>query len=298
MKTKTNITELDIELDLFDINDWDFNKSYDNYTEYKSWIDDENLFDVGVETFVYKLPMLMYGIVFAALLAIITVVAVYLARPSKDYLEVLTIDNQLKKDDTVEYIEGTVATDDEVIEASKVCTVYFQILNSKKGYSLLDSLCLDSSSFYREYSKNVDKIRYSYDMYDCYVRLLGYYGSYCVLNKIDKLVEKNGVYYCYLDITAPSKEDISGYVKLYSYNFTKHFTVTDFNEANMVRYMYSMEGVSKIPCSRQTICLTMKKNASGDLFILEDDVITGICIDAYKETLTDISNLMGVRIGK
>ncbi len=297
MKTKANITELDIELDLFDINDWDFNKSYDKY-EYKSWIDDADLFDVGVESFIYQIPMLMYGIVFAALLAIIVIVAVHLARPNKDYMEVLSMDNQMEHSQEVTYIEGNEATDDDVIAASKICSVYFRILDSQKGYSLLDSLCLDKSSFYREYSKNVDKIQYSYDMYDCYVRLLGYYGSYCVLNKVEKVVEKNGIYYCYLDLTAPSKEDISGYVKLYSYNFTKHFTVTDFNEANLVRYMYSMEGVSKIPCSRQVICITMKKNATGDMFILEDDAITKLCTDAYVETLNDISSLMGVRVGK
>ena len=298
MKTKANITELDIELDLFDVNDWDFNKSYEKYTDYKSWVDDTDLFDVGVESFIYKIPMLMYGIVFAALMGIIVIVAVHLARPSKDYMEVLTIDNQMEHKEVVTYVDGTPATDGEVIEASKICSVYFQILNSKKGYSLLDSLCLENSSFYTEYSKNSDKIQYSYDMHDCYVRLLGYYGSYCVLNKVDKLIEKNGIYYCYLDMTAPSKTDISGYVKLYSYNFTKHFTVTDFNEANLVRYMYSMEGVSKIPCSRQIVCITMKKNAEGDLLIYEDNAITRLCMDAYIETLNDISNLMGVKVGK
>ena len=72
----------------------------------------------------------------------------------------------------------------------------------------------------------------------------------------------------------------------------------DFNEANLVRYMYSMEGVSKIPCTRQTICVEMKRNANGDLLIYNDETILTLCKDAYTETLNDISQLMGVRIGK
>ena len=295
MRTKETITELDIELDLFDINEWDFNKPYATNSEYKSWVDDDDLFDIGVDAVVHRLPMAVYAVIFIGVLSVSGFIAYQLAQPSKDYLSVLALESQMEKQQIIEYVEGNEISDAELIDISKICTTYFNILNAQKGYDLMDSLCLESSSFNKECSTNVAKMRYSYDMYDCYVRLIKYYGSYCTLNKIQKVTEKNGVYYCYLDVTAPSKEDISSYIKLYSY---KHFTATEFNQANLVRYMYSMAGVSKIPCSHQIICLTFRQNGIGNILLYDDTSITNLCVDAYTETLEDISVLMGVKIEK
>ncbi len=298
MKTKANIVELDTELDLFDINEWDFNKPFDNHAEFLSNIDDMDLFNTGFSSFISRIPMFLYSILAIGLLGTVIMIAIQMWRPSKEYLELSALEGPMKQKKTVEYVEGSETSDEDIIAVSKISSVYFQILNSEKGYSLLDDLCLEGSSFYKEYNTNLNKIRYSYDMHDCYVRLLCYYGTYCKLNKVERLVEKDGIYYCYLDLTAPSKEDIQSYIKLYAYNFTKHFTVTDFTESNIVRYMYSMEGASRIPCSRQIVCITMRKNAEGNLMILEDDAITRLCIDAYEETLNEVSKLMGVTIEK
>ena len=70
MKTKQSITDIDIELDLFDINEWDFSKPFDDNSEYQSWVDDIDLFDIGIVNTVHKLPMVLYRVCFCTVLVL------------------------------------------------------------------------------------------------------------------------------------------------------------------------------------------------------------------------------------
>lgn len=298
MKTKQSITDIDIELDLFDINEWDFSKPFDDNSEYQSWVDDIDLFDIGIVNTVHKLPMVLYGVCFCTVLVLSGLIAYKLATPSQSYLELLALENQTQQQQMVSYVDGEPVTDAEVIDISVLTSTYFNILKEERGYPILNDLCIEDSKFYNEYNASVQQMQYSYDMYDCYARLLKYYGSYCNLNKIQEVLKKDDTYYCYLNVTAPSKKDISGYVKLYSYNFTKHFTVVDFNQANLVRYMYSMEGVGRIPCTQQIVCITLKMDDKGNILIDDDSAILALCTDSYTETLESVSALMGVKIQK
>ena len=151
---------------------------------------------------------------------------------------IVGLDNMMQRNERVAYVEGSLCDDNVIIEASSLCSDYFNVLNSESSYNYLDTLCLNKSDFNTVYQNYVSNMNYSYDINDCYARLLRYFGSYCRLNKIQKVIYKDGTYYCYMAMTVPSQDDIQGYIRLYSYNFTKHFTITDINEGNIVRYLY------------------------------------------------------------
>lgn len=300
MRTKQEIKNIDNDLDLFDLNDWCFEEHYKDNDDFYDISFDSNGISMGLKRFVLDLPLVIYILLFIGLFLFILGIAITKLIPDKNYETLVGLDNMMQRNEKVAYVEGSLCDDNVIIEASSLCSDYFNVLNSESSYNYLDTLCLNKSDFNTVYQNYVSNMNYSYDINDCYARLLRYFGSYCRLNKIQKVIYKDGTYYCYMAMTVPSQDDIQGYIRLYSYNFTKHFTITDINEGNIVRYLYSMEGVSKIPCSEKIVCIELKKDTNGKLKISDDSSITNICTDAYIEALNEVANLLGtsLRIGK
>ena len=299
MRTRQEIKNIDNDLDLFDLDDWCFENHYNENKDYYDVNFGGSIFKPSLQSLFMDIPLVLYTVLFIGLFGVIIGIAMLKMKPDIDYQSVLALDTVMQQKREITYVDGVECDNEVIIEASKIFTDYFTILNNETGYDYLDSLCINESHLNKVYKNYVKNMSFSYDMNDCYARLIRYFGSYCVLNKIQKVVYKDGVYYCYMNMTIPSEQDIQVYIRLYSYNFTKHFTVTDVNEANIVRYLYSMEGVSKIPCSEQVVCITMKKNTDGKLYIYDDSEITSICTRAYTKALNEVAALLGSsRIGK
>ena len=297
IRTQIEMTSLDEDLHLFDEDYWDFFLPADELE-----VDCEYFFDI-VDTDIRETTKLDY-IKYITLLALAGVLVgslvisllIFTGRFETDinYTQMQGVEamNSSKKA-IVSYVNGKECSSEDIIDASILLNNYFNILGSKSNYKELNAFCVNGSSYAEKYNSFITEIKEIYDSNDCYARLFSEFGSFCRLNRITKLVEKDGSYYCYFIIDMPSDKDIYEYTYLYAYNFNKHFMAQSITEGAVVRYLFDMVTVSPIPSSPQEICLELVRDDSGDFLIKADTEISLACIRGYTEAIEHITDILG-----
>lgn len=292
--TLSEIANLDEELDLFTEDEWNFSKVTVHDTNYQ-FFDDTYDLEFRKTNAIDILKVLL--VILAVVLVLIYIVILY---RKLSYIEddnsasalanVLTVE---QKTLSLDRIKGVESTSETTIEISKTLSRYFTILKTKDSLSSLDALCVSESHFSSAYNSYVHSMEYAYDTYDCYARILREVASCYSINRVNTVIEKDGVYYCYVELNAPSSNDINNYVYGYSYNFTKHFNSVDINEANIVRYVLDLTEISNIPCSTSEYCIEMVKCQDGVYRIKDDSALAIKCIGTYSLIVNSISKILG-----
>lgn len=292
VRTHEDILNLDEELALFEEDSWDFYDPVINHVQNYEYFN-----DIRDTEFVKEHRVLKRVALGTALICTYAVgVFVLLLKTGAigndlSYESAKKIDSTLVQQNII-YETGVSCNSADIISASQTLASYFKVLRDKTGYIRLNDLCSGTSKFNDTYSNYLNKSQYSFDSFDCYARLLSEFGSFCNISKINKLIERDGNYYCYASISMPSAQDAYEYVYLYQYSFTKHFSADEVNEANVVRYLLDLTNSSAVPCTTSEYCIVMEKK-NGVLLIKDDFVITNQCMQSYSTSIGQIISILG-----
>lgn len=292
VKTQKEIKSLDDDLKLFDDDTWDFfggviDTKEENYEYFN---------DIRDTSFDKKSGSKLKTFVCCSLIAF-SFIALSLAAlhysgvlNRKDYNAVSDMKSS-NEGVMTNYISGDIASNDDLIEISDVLSSYFRVLKAENSYDDLYDYCNLTSTFADTYSSFTSKIKTSYDLNDCYARSLREFGGMCSLVDITKVIVKDDIYYCYAEVSIPSSSEIYEYVYQNQYNMIKHFKSTQLSEENMIKYLLSATNVARIPTSNQEILIKMKCSSNG-FKIVDDSCITSSCIDAYTETINQMTRVL------
>lgn len=293
----SQFSDLDEDLNLFEEDDWNF-LSVDATAYNGEYYND--IYDRDFKTTpAYKVVLATVGvsILVAGLgFSVYSMVSPYVKSQmyEKEYESTKAL---LTSEDAMLSIErvagGSQASSKEYVEVSKVVSGYFQVLSSGKNLAELNKYCEDTSIFANKYDSLVQSMEYAFDDSDCNARLLAKFGSFCSLNKINTIIEKDGVYYCYANISIPSADDMVEYVYLHQYDFTKHFTSFDLDAGSITRYFLDVVNSSAVPRKAEEFCIELKRDACGNLYISDDSIIYVRCASAYGSAMNTISMILG-----
>lgn len=197
------------------------------------------------------------------------------------------------RSDTIPRIEGgTEVSNDVLVGVSNTMSTYFDVLRQQKGYSNLDNFCEGDSVFalleksYRESSKE------GYDRDDCAARGLRAFGGCCKVDKIVDVLEKDGVYYCYVRLSVPDKDELQAYYRRYNYDMTKYFNTHDLNVMTVSQFMLSVVANGDIP-TRTTEWKFELVEHDGIYEIRDDSAISDYCTEIYNLSVDKVVTLIG-----
>lgn len=291
MKSKSELEELDEELNLFDENDWDFLEVQGGESlEYFNDIRDTDFKKRS------KSDALKYAFItiFCCSLLLGSGVWLYDVTVGRKILsegDASSVNDKVVKLKRVE--DGVSVDNDTYAEISKVISSYFNILNNESSYELLNNFCLTSSTFYETEKVYRDKMKYTYDSNDCYARALKCFGSYFSVSKINEILYKDDTYYVYADLSYPDNEVLAEYFYIYANDMTKFFTSNEITEQNIIKYILELSDNYDIPTSSTEICIEFYKN--GDDFVFMDDsFVTSQCTSSYNYAVSQVVKILGV----
>lgn len=293
IRSANELKSLDDELNLFEETDWDFLSVVDNHDtnfEYFNDIRDTDFDKRGkFKIKEHILPIVSVIAVLSACIIIVINTTGILDR--SDYDSVLNMQS-VNQAAGISYVSGEDVDSDTFLAISGVLNRYFKCLQSEDSYDDLYDTCSVTSTFADTYNSSVNKVEVLYDRNDCYARALREFGSFCSLLKVNKVVYKDNIYYCYANVVMPTSNDVYEYVYLYSYNFTKEFTTYLPTEAGIVKYLLKLTEDNSVPCSSVEICIKFVEK-DGEYKLVDDSFVTSICVDAYTSAVNQISKILG-----
>lgn len=295
IRSPQEIQSLDDDLKLFEEDSWDFLSVVDNREENYEYFNDIRDTDFDKKSKASSLKSFMpvatmITVMVACVLITIKVTGVF---DYSDYDKVASIQSVNEQANTMTYVTGTEATSDELISVSKVLSLYFTTLRNETAYENLYSCCASTSVFADTYYSATNKVQTLFDTNDCYARALREFAGFFNLNQINKVIVKDGIYYCYVDLSIPSATNIQEYVHLYSYNMTKNFSVEAVNEANIVKYLLETTAENPVGVTTSEYCIKLQKQADGSFKILDDSMLLNKCIEAYTTAVSYITSILG-----
>lgn len=292
IRSTNEIKTLDDELNLFEETDWDFLSVVDRHDtnfEYFNDIRDTDFdkrhkFDLkGTIIPVFSLIVLLGTCIFMVIST-----GVF---DKTDYNSVLNIQSINQSSDT-SYVNGADVDSENFLAITGVLSRYFRCLQDKNDYNELYEVCSATSTFADTYYNSINKVEVLFDKNDCYARALREFGGFCRLSKVNRIIYKDDIYYCYANLTMPTSNDIYEYVYLYSYNFTKEFNTYLPTEAGIVKYLLELIRDNQLPCSSMEVCIKFVEK-DGKFKITDDSFITSTCVDAYTSAVSQISTILG-----
>lgn len=299
MKVKQVSSSLDINV--FDDEDWDFFSDVGSNTGFDC-INVSNAGSCDSRTSKkYKVKRCLsfigvtLGCLFLGFVLIMCIIAITISTMSKVWSQ----DNgnnevkQAPKSLVLDRVAGGEEVNNEEIQGvSSTLSTYFDVLGAEKGYSNLDNFCVDSSVFalleqtYRTSSKE------SYDADDCSARALRVFGSCCSLVKIEDVLVKDGIYYCYARVKAPNTEELLAYYRKYNYDMTKFFTTNELSAMTVSQFMLGVVENGDIPTYESEWVFELKYD--DDMYKLVDDSqVSDYCTKVYNISVDKVVTLIG-----
>ena len=291
VKTQQEFQALDEELNLFEDSDWDFMSVLETHEEnYQLFeeLDEVSLTEMRKIRVGQLMPLASLGVLMVVGMTWLGGIALDKKDAEYDAFN-LAVDNQGQ----VQYVEGEEITGEKFIELNQTLSSYFNTLQSKSDYSNLSYMCLDYSTFEKEYRSSLQQMSSNFDKYDCNARAMSEFGSYLKLNKISKVIKKDGQYYVYCNITVPSKDDVYEYIHLYSYNLTKNFMNTEVSSQNIAKFLIDTMNSNPVPCTTQLMCFVMVDASDNTVRLTTDKNITEVIDAAYDTAIQQISKILG-----
>lgn len=292
IRADNHIQSLDDEIKIFDDDRWDLlDISNDTVNfEFFNEFEDTREFESQRLNFFLTIAQMVSLVIFACL--ILLGFASKIGFFDKDGLDeaqnIARYDTEVK----TQYVEGEEGSNEDIIETSKVLGNYFNILKNEADYSLLDDCCLTSSTYTANYNNYTANMVDNYDMNDCYARALKSIGGDCRLNKVNKVIIKDNLYYCYASLNMPSYIDMYEYIYMHQYHFTKHFNTVEITQANVLKYFLEVIEEDHIPMASKEYCIVFSKDANGNLKIQDDSQIYEDVSSVYTSAIQQIIQLL------
>lgn len=294
VRSQKEIFSLDEELNLFDEANWDFlniSETSENYEYYNDIRDIDFAEESVLRIFKNELVPLIMLVIITVLSIVICLGVLGVFKKNPSYNNVLSMENSDKSNSNIiNYIDGSECSNSELVSISKVLSNYCGVLKTKNTYDSLNSLCSESI-FFNTYKGYTDSIKESYDLNDCYARGFSQFGSFISVNKIDKVIKKDNIYYCYVYLNVPTNEDIFQYVYMHQYDIAKYFVNKDISEENIVKFLLDVTEQSAISSSSVGYCIEFEKVGS-DFIIKDDKVFSDDATNSFKEATTQVMNII------
>ena len=284
IKSQAELSELDERINLFNEDDWDFfeiRELEDNNYEYFDDVRDLDFIKATKPDWVSTLVPIV-GII-CLLATVVLVSCSVLGVWEKPSTNIVAQSTEMSR------VEGNECGNEAVVECSKTLSTYFGVLQSKSGYETLSTLCQNGSVFERNYTSLCDNIEASYDIYDGKARMLKELGSSCSVGKINEVIEKDGLYYCYVTLSMPTSYDMYEYIYLYQYNLTKYFASNEVTEANVLKFLAETYQANKVPSTSAEYCLIF----DSEYKLVDDTQIYNICDSAGVSGVSQCSQMIG-----
>ena len=196
VRSAKELQDLDQEIDLFDSDSWDFiplgSLEGQNF-EYFNDIQDRDFLKRNKLT-VAKSFMGYSCAIFIMLFCCIWTIHYTGVLNDSDYKNAQKIQNPWSSSHS-SYVYGVEVSSEELIEISKLLNNYMRVIKMEHDYTFLYDYCLNTSTFADTYYTNTAKIVDLFDSNDCYARGLRKFGGLCNVNRINKVIEKDGIYY-------------------------------------------------------------------------------------------------------
>lgn len=190
-------------------------------------------------------------------------------------------------------IEGNTVDSATIVNVATTFQNYSEVM-LKGNLERLNNFCTTNSMFYRTYKTHLDMVSAVNDINDSRAKLLKNFAKSCRINSINEVIEKDGIYYCYVTAVVPSIDNMYELMYRYSYDISKYFNYKDITAVNLFKYFASISGTHnfEIPTTEVEYCIQME-NHDGTFVIVDDSMLVTQCVNAYSTGITQISNLLG-----
>ena len=135
------------------------------------------------------------------------------------------------------------------------------------------------------------------DENDCEARMLRKIGSYCSVSRINKIIEHNGQYYCYVSIYLPSEQDMYEYIMMHQKPITQEFNGGTFTQGDVIQFLLKLIEEMSVPCTSDEYCIKFVKDKDNNYKIVDDSVITSSCLNTYSSALQQLYTILGEKLG-
>ena len=289
---------LDDEIDIFGENDWKFIDItvQDNNIEYFNDIRDTQFDGSGADN---SIKQFMVICIFVFIFAVLTMLAIQWSGvlDRRDYDKVANIQSDYNGDSSVasskapEKIGEVVDDSDLLVEVSENLSEYFASLQSG-NLEILNEYAFDSSVG-TMYSERKKEIKTTYDVNDCYARLIKYLATHTKVGKINEIRKEGDTYYVYVNIALTTETDVSDFIYRNKMNFVKNFNTVELTKENIMKYILKVLETDSLGVTSSEHCLKMQRSTDGRLILVDDTVISQVYTDTYKELLERIVQIVG-----
>lgn len=299
VRTPKELQSLDDELNLFNEEAWNFLNVVEEQGENFEYFNDIQDVDFKVKSRQQKIVNVMpfVSLVCVVFTCIFISVKVSGALDFSEYNDFkMSLSGQNHTSGT-NYINGVDVTDVCLSDINKVLQGYTGILKQGNKYDGLYEYCSTTSTFADFYNSSTQRIENLMDSNDCDARMLRKLGSYCSVSRVNKIIEYNGKYYCYVNIYLPSEHDMYEYVMMHQKPITQEFNGGTFTQGEVIQFLLKLIDEMALPCTSNEYCIKFIKDGTGDYKIVDDSIITSTCLDTYSSALQQLYTILGEKLG-
>lgn len=288
-RNQFELQSLDDELNLFEENEWDFMSVVETHGNNYEYFND--IRDADFEFRKFNITTIIpYASLAVAVLSIMLVVTLKVTNMFDDseWRELNSIQS-VHGGVGVNTVEGGVeATPEELIGVSNALGSYVSYLQAKGDYFALDDACVNSSEFAKKYYECTDSVLTIYDVHDCYARGLREFASQYKIQRINRVIKKGDVYYCYVSAEYPTIYDVSEFVQMHNQSFVLKFQGGyNINEASVAKFLLEVIAENNVPRSVSDMCIQMKDTEQG-FKLVDDSFILGVAEDDYNVAVNQV----------
>lgn len=293
VRSQSEVQSLDDELNLFEEADWDFMSVVGNRDNNFEYFNDIRDADFEVKHRSVK-DYLSYAALCVAFIAIVATVAINVTGifDNEEYAAVSDIQSMQSGMSVTQYVEGAVASSDELVEVSNILTSYFGCLRDARDYHGLDNYCSARSAFSNRYYGLVSSSTSIYDTSDCFARGLREFSSHYKFQRLNSVIKSDDLYYCYATIEYSTIYDVIEFVNSNSQSFVQKFQGgKNITESQVAKFLLEVMAEKKIPTSVNEVCLPFSK-IDGVMLMTSDNDILLSASEAYNVALNQLLKLL------
>lgn len=286
-----------VNFDVFDEDDWHF----ENVPNVEFFGEDLSDFykEPFYKTFVKRTVFILWWVISLVSVLFFSIAIGLKVTHSTDSNEteanmLQTVEQQELK---MERVNGITVSSSELISISSIFSEYTYILGSEQGYSELNVLCKDDSSFYTAEKSNREKSQYSLDEYDCTARAYRGIASKVSLKRVNDVIYKDGVYYCYVTLSTPSVDDMFEYYLRYSYEMTQFLNVKGVSMISISDYVNQTIRYVDYPIVSKEYLFKVEQ-VDAEFVLVDDELFVSICDNIFDTAVTQITEISGRNLPK
>lgn len=286
-----------VSTDIYDETDWKFESIPD--VEFFGEDLSEFYKEPFYKTFVKKVSFILWWIISLVSVIFFGIAICLRLTHSTDSNETVanglaTVEQQPLK---MERVDGTPATSSELIDISSIFSEYTYILSTQEGYSDLSMLCKEESNFCQAEQANREKSQYALDQYDCTARAYRGIASKISLTRVDDVIYKDGLYYCYVTLEIPDEDALFEYYLRYSYEMTQFLNVKGVSMTSISEYVNQTIDYPDYPMTCKEYLFTVEP-VDNEFVLTDDSTITSICDSVFDMAVYQITEISGRKLPK